>query len=277
MRKVATFCMMLVVFVVVVGQPARAAPPPQQESPVPEKELSLDLGGAVKLELVLIPAGDFLMGAPDSDRDAAGDQKPQHRVRITKPFYLGRYLVTQEQWQAVMGTNPSYVKAPRHPVETVSWDDCQDFLTKLSSRFVQGKGRFSLPTEAQWEYACRAGSTSRYYCGDEEGLLGDCAWYCGNSGGSTHAVGQKKPNAWGLYDMHGNVWEWCKDWYYEDFYVRWPTSDPTGGGAGPRRASRGGAWYSRVEQCRSASRGDFVSGLRLGYLGLRVCLIPAEK
>ena len=171
----------------------------------------------------------------------------------------------------------SYFKGPNKPVETVSWDDCQEFLAKLGARFAAGKGRFALPTEAQWECACRAGSSSRYSFGEDGRSLGDYACYRDNSGGSTHPVGRKKPNAWGLYDMHGNVWEWCQDWYYEDFYVRWPTSDPKGGAIGSRRVARGGAWYSRAEHCRSASRGDFVSGLRLCYLGLRVGLIPAEK
>lgn len=275
--RLAIFCVLLVVVAGGVGRQAYAAPPSQEKAPILEKELSFDLGGGVELELVLIPAGEFLMGSPDADSSAAGDEKPQHRVRITKPFYLGKYVVTQEQWQAVMGVNPSYFKGPKRPVDTVTWDDCQEFLAKLGEGFAKGKGRFALPTEAQWEYACRAGSTTRYCFGDDEGSLGAYAWYCGNSGGSTHPVGQKKPNAWGLYDMHGNVWEWCQDWYYEGFYVRWPTSDPTGGGAGPRRASRGGGWYSRAEHCRAAYRADFLSGLRLGYLGFRASFVPVDK
>ena len=125
----------------------------------------MDLGGGVKLEMVLIPAGEFMMGSPDSDKDACGGEKPQHRVRITKPFYLGKYLVTQEQWEAVMGNNPSHFKGPKNPVEKVSWEDCQQFLGKLNAKSRPGGGKFQLPTEAQWEYACRAGSTTLYCFG----------------------------------------------------------------------------------------------------------------
>ena len=142
----------------------------------PPKELTVDLGKGVKLELVLIPAGEFLMGSPDSDKDAFKWEKPQHRVRITKPFYLGKYLVTQEQWEAVMGNNPSYFKGGRgKPVEQVSWDDCQRFIARLNEKV--GGGKFQLPSEAQWEYACRAGSKTRYSFGDDKSKLGEYAWY----------------------------------------------------------------------------------------------------
>ena len=148
-----------------------------EEPKQPPKELTVDLGKGVKLEMVLIPAGEFLMGSPDSDKDASTDEKPQHRVRITKPFYLGKYLVTQEQWEAVMGNNPSHFKGPKNPVEKVSWDDCQQFLDKLNAKSARGRASSQLPTEAQWEYACRAGSTTRYCFGDDESKLGEYAWY----------------------------------------------------------------------------------------------------
>ena len=128
----------------------------------------MDLGNGVKLEMVLIPAGEFMMGSPDSEENAEPEEKPQHRVRITKPFYVGKYLVTQEQWEAVMGSKPSHFNGPKNPVEEISWDDCQQFLEKLTAKISTQGGTFVLPTEAQWEYACRAGSTTRYCFGDEE-------------------------------------------------------------------------------------------------------------
>jgi formylglycine-generating enzyme required for sulfatase activity len=247
------------------------------------KKLTVDLGHRVKLEMVLIPAGEFLMGSPESDKDATPEEKPQHRVRITKPFYLGKYLVTQEQWEAVMGGNPSLFKGPKNPVEQVSWDDCQVFLGKLNENFGAGRGNFHLPTEAQWEYACRAGSKTRYCFGDKESGLGEYAWYGKNSGGQSHPVGEKKPNAWGLYDMHGNVWEWCHDWHDIRYYANAPMDDPMGPATGSNRVLRGGsfnpgpAWADWAWYCRSAFRNSDEPGLRSGVLGLRVCLVPADK
>jgi formylglycine-generating enzyme required for sulfatase activity len=257
------------------------------ETKEPPEKLTVDLGGEVKIEMVLIPAGEFLMGSPVSDKDARPNEKPQHRVRITKPFYLGKYLVTQEQWKAVMGKNPSQFKGPKNPVERVSWDDCQQFLDKLNAKSADRGGRkFQLPTEAQWEYACRAVSTTRYCFGNEESGLGEYAWYNANSGTKvdqdckTHPVGEKKPNAWGLYDVHGNVWEWCADWYddHEDYYAGSPTDDPTGPATGSMRVVRGGSSFSPASYCRAAARGNWPPESRRNFDGgLRVALVPADE
>jgi formylglycine-generating enzyme required for sulfatase activity len=223
------------------------------------------------MELVLVPAGEFMMGSADSDKDASVWEKPQHRIRITKPFYLGRYLVTQEQWEAVMGNNPSEFKGPKNPVETVSWDDCQRFLGKLNAKSAAGIGSFQLPTEAQWEYACRAGSKTTYCCGDD-------AWYDANSRGKSHPVGEKKPNAWGLYDMHGNVGECCQDWYEAGYYVHSPMDDPTGAAGGSGRVVRGGNWGTPAGYCRPAFRSVVDNlGRRFNHLGFRVSLVPADR
>jgi formylglycine-generating enzyme required for sulfatase activity len=239
------------------------------------REIAIDLGGAVKMELVLSPAGEFLMGSPDSDKDNIGYVKPQHRVRITKPFYLGKYPVTQDQWEAVMGNIPSQFDGPKNPVETVSWEDCQQFLGKLNAKSAAGGGKFQLPSEAQWEYACRAGSKTKYCFGDDETRLGDYAWYAKNSDSKTHPVGEKKPNAWGLYDMHGNVWEWCQDWY--GAYGAEAATDPSGPATGSHRVNRGGCWAFPAGRCRSAYRSGDVPGCRSYVLGFRVCYVPAEK
>ncbi len=256
---------------------ATAAEPKEAVSKAksPRKELTVDLGKGVKLEMVLIPAGEFLMGSPDSDRDAFPREKPQHRVRIARPFYLGKYLVTQEQWEAVMGGNPSRFKGPKNPVEKVSWDDCPKFLGKLNAKAGPGAGKFQLPREAQWEYACRVGSKTKYCFGDDETRLGDYAWYRKNSGNMTHPVGEKKPNGWGLYDMHGNVWEWCQDWWKDGAYKEPPVDGPTG--AVSLRVLRGGGWDAPATYCRSAFRGGGVPGIRDDFRGLRVSRVPADK
>ncbi len=239
------------------------------------KELTLQLGGGVKLEMVLIPAGQFMMGSPDLDKDAPADEKPQHRVRITKPFYLGKYLVTQEQWQAVMGNPRGSIKGPKNPVESVSWDECQEFLQQLDKQ--PGGGKFHLPTEAQWEYACRAGSSAKYFFGNKESELDDYAWYRKNSHITSHPVGEKKPNAWGLYDMYGNVWEWCADRYSDEYYARSPADDPTGPAKGTGRVVRGGSWDAPALRCRSARRAPFYPERGDYLLGLRIAFVPAAN
>ena len=241
------------------------------------ENLAVDLGGGVTLEMVLIPAGQFLMGSSDSDKDARGAEKPQHQVRITKPFYLGKYEVQQEQWEAVMGNNPSTFKGAKNPVEQVSWDDCQEFLDKLNAKTAEQGGKFVLPTGAEWEYACRGGSTTRFSFGDAARSLGEYAWYKDNSEQKTHPVGRKKPNAWGLYDMHGNVWEWCHDLYDEKYYSNSATDDPQGPSSGSRRVLRGGSWRIPAGICRSAGCDSGVPGYRDTGLGFRVARVPADK
>ena len=231
-----------------------------------------NLPNGLTLEMVGLPAGQFLMGSPDSDPDASDFEKPQHQVQVNS-FAIGKYPVTQAQYQAVMGTNPSFFKNnPQNPVENVNWNDAQAFCQKLSQ--ITGK-TYRLPTEAEWEYACRAGTTTRYYFGDDANQLEDYAWYDGNSGGKTHPVGQKKPNAWGLYDMSGNVWEWCEDNSHNNYIgapkdgSAWLTND------NDYHILRGGSWYDDPNSCRSAYRFDHyrrVSNFNL--VGFRVVCVP---
>jgi formylglycine-generating enzyme required for sulfatase activity len=188
-----------------------------EERGEPYRQPTLTVAG---ITFALIPPGRFLMGSPEDEQPYRYDDEAQHEVEIAKAFYLGVYPVTQAQWQAVMGSNPSRFKGDSLPVETVSWHDCQAFCNCLSAKTgrvvrqpPQKKYTFRLPFESEWEYACRAGTTTAYYSGNGEAVLGLAGWYYGNSGGKTHPVGKLAANAWGLYDMHGNVWEWCADWY----------------------------------------------------------------
>jgi formylglycine-generating enzyme required for sulfatase activity len=207
---------------------------------------------------VSILAGEFKMGTNNGS-----DSEKLHRVRISRGFEMGKYEVTQAQWEAVMGSNPSHFKGDNLPVENVSWDDIQGFIQRLNG--LSQRYTFRLPTEAEWEYACRAGTT-----GDYAGSLDAMAWYEANSGNRTHPVGQKQPNAWGLYDMHGNVWEWCQDWYDYNYYEQSPGTDPQGPSSGSRRVNRGGSWYLSAAHCRSANRLGHSPGNRLNSLGFRL-------
>jgi formylglycine-generating enzyme required for sulfatase activity len=237
-----------------------AVTPTASPATQPGKELMLDLGGGKTMKLVLIPAGKFMMGG-----------KEQHQVTLTKPYFMGTTLVTQAQYEAIMGNNPSRFKGPTNPVETISWDDAADFCKKLSAKTHQA---VRLPTEAEWEYACRAGTKTAFSFGDDETVLGDYAWYADNSGGTTHPVAQKKPNPWGLYDMHGNVWEWCSDWH--DDYPTQAVTDPQGPGSGAFRIVRGGGYLYNPVNCRSANRGHYAPVDRGIVCGLRVvAAVPA--
>ena len=181
---------------------------------------------------------------------------------------MSKYEVTQKQWREVMGSDPSYYEGDDLPVEQVSWNDVQEFITKLNER--EGSVKYRLPSEAEWEYAARAGTTTRYSFGDDESDLADCAWYYKNSDGKTHPVGQKKPNPWELYDMHGNVWEWVQDEWHDTY-----EGAPADGSAwesenGAVRVARGGSWRSYVVHCRSALRGNRDIDFRDNFLGFRL-------
>ena len=220
------------------------------ESKSSPSSVTLNLGKGVTMKLVRIRRGRFMMGSPNSEEGRKAEEGPQHLVTISKPFYMGVTEVTQAQYEAVMGTNPSANKGPTNPVEYVTWNDATEFCRKLSERTHR---TVRLPTEAEWEYACRAGTTTRFSFGDSDRALGDYAWHKGNSAGTSHPVGQKKPNAWGLYDMHGNVWEWCADWYGS--YPTGPSTDPQGAASGDKRVFRGRTWYHLVTaDFRCASR-----------------------
>jgi len=232
---------------------------------------SITLGNGVALEMVWIPPGTFTMGSPESEQGRDNDEK-EHRVTLTKGFWMGKFEVTQEQWQAVMGNNPSEFKGAKLPVEQVSWDDCQSFLQNLNRVSGIGRrvslGQFRLPTEAEWEYACRAGRTVPY-----AGDLAVMGWYDKISESKTHPGGQKQPNAWGLYDMHGNVWEWCQDRGGD--YPGCAVTDPEGALSGSFRVFRGGSWDFTAVGCRSANRLRYVPIYRYDDLGVRVVLAPA--
>jgi len=234
------------------------------------QEKHISLGDNINLSLVLVPAGTFMMGSPQSEKDRLNDET-QHEVTLTNSFYMGKYEVTQEQWEAVMGNgflwfggNPSYFKGRTLPVTDVSWEDCQEFIRKLNAR---SKGGFRLPTEAEWEYACRAGTTTAYSFGNS--ITKNNANYNDSTFQKPAEVGSYKPNAFGLYDMHGNVWEWCEDWK-ADYPLR-ALTDPMGPTTGKSRVVRGGSFYNVASKARSSNRDtglapsypDFNFGFRL--------------
>jgi len=298
---------------------------------------TLDLGNGVNLELVLIPAGKFIMGTPEPEspwiggailgiaglavlglvarllwralrqhrrpqfalrwligvvlvvgvaqyggfrcwravqasRGYSADESPVHKVALTTPFYISKFETTQGQYQHVMDTNPSPFKGPNLPVETISWDDAQAFCKKVSE--VTGQ-TVRLPSEGEWEYSCRAGTATAYCSGDEEADLDRVGWYAANSKDTMHPVGLKEPNAWGVYDMHGNVWEWCRDWYEE--YKPGAVVDPQGPTEGQLRALRGGCWFNVPSCCRSAYRGSYDPTYPSVDFGFRVVVALAPR
>ncbi len=244
--------------VAILDPPLASEPevPEVEEEPAPSPpEPGTPMTNRIGMAFVRIPAGDFHMGSAEGD----DDERPVHSVRISQPFDLGIHPVTQAQWETVMGNNPSHFTGDANrPVESVSWEEVQAFIAKLRDR--DPGVTYRLPTEAEWEYAARAGSTTAYCFGNDPEQLSEYAWYGANSGGTTHPVGQRKPNDWGLYDIHGNVWEWVQDWY-NDYPAEAaadstaaPTADPTGPSSGSSRVYRGGSWHSSAGGCRSANR-----------------------
>lgn len=244
---------------------------------------------SIGMKFTHVPAGEFMMGSPDDEKGRWADESPVHKVNISKPFYLGTYPVTQREWKAVMGDNPSNFKGDELPVEKVSWYDVQNFIKKLNEK--EGVDKYRLPSEAEWEYACRARTTTRYSFGADEGKLGEYAWYVENSGsrppnkgdfdgydkddlfsdkwnGNTHPVGQKKPNPWGFYDMHGNVWEWVQDGWCGDYKG---ANILFLAGSLQARVNRGGCWHDSAKYCRSARRANCdIPGVRDLGLGFRL-------
>ena len=233
------------------------------------KTLDVPLPGESLLRMAYCPAGSFTMGSPASEKDRSSDED-QVQVRISKPFWLGKTEITQAQWRAVMGENPSFFKGDDLPAESVSWEDAQEFIAKVNASGILPAGwKLALPTEAQWEYACRAGKTGPYSGGAWDAV----AWYEGNSGSKTHPVATKAPNAWGLHDMHGNVWEWCADWY--DSAIA-GGMDPKGPSSGVDRVYRGGSWNYDAASCRAARRNWDYPDDRDPTLGFRPALVPSE-
>jgi formylglycine-generating enzyme required for sulfatase activity len=247
-------------------QPVATSPTPpattNKSTPVELPESANSIG----MKFKLIPAGTFTMGK-------GGDA---HEVTLTKPFKMGVHEVTQSQYKQVMGVNPSQFKGADNPVGGGNWEDAIEFCRKLSELPAEKAAGnvYRLPTEAEWEYACRAGTTTQFSFGDDEAEW-EFAWYSDNSASKAHPVGGKQPNAWGLYDMHGNVWEWCQDWY--DDYPSGAVTDPTGPASGSYRVYRGGSWRRTAGSCRSASRGRHFPSSRYFISGFRVSLSPSGK
>ena len=249
------------------------------EAVIPQQDLDFNVNG-VQFRMKYVEGGSFMMGAPDDDDEAYDDDKPAHKVTLDS-YYIAETQVTQELWQAVMGTNIHFQAqlgtwsqdlkgaGPSYPMYYVSWNDCQEFIKKLNTITCR---TFSLPTEAQWEYAARGGKKSKGYKFSGGNNLGDVAWHGGNSNSTTHPVAQKQSNELGLYDMTGNVWEWCQDWFDSNYYADSPQNNPQGPSSGGDRVLRGGSWNDDPGGCRVSCRGSFNPGNRDYCDGLRLSL-----
>jgi len=231
-----------------------------------------DYTNSIQMEFIRVPAGVFFMGAQEYE-DGSSKENPRHKVPLSQDFYLGKFEVTQKQWEAVVGpVNPSNFRSPNRPVDEVSWNNVQAFIKKLNEMEGGGKQLYRLPTEAEWEYAARAGSNTIYSYGDDPGgkSLNQYAWYEQNSGKQTHPVGTRIANAWGFYDMHGNVAEWVQDYYDKQYYSRSPARDPKGPATGRKRVVRGGSWINQLYSCRTAARGYYSADYTDSDFGFRI-------
>ena len=231
------------------------------------REISIPVKKGISIEMVKVEAGIFMMGATSEMKNPYSDEKPVHQVILSNDYYMGKYEVTQALWQTVMGSNPSYFKGDNLPIEQVSWNDCQEFISKLNG--ITGR-KFRLPTEAEWEYAARGGKQSNGYQYSGSSNISDVAWYEDNSGSTTHPVGTKQANELGIFDMSGNVYEWCQDWYGS--YVGSPQTNPTGANSGSYRVFRGGSWRYELDFCRLSCRYSHTPSTRGSSLGFRLAL-----
>jgi formylglycine-generating enzyme required for sulfatase activity/tRNA A-37 threonylcarbamoyl transferase component Bud32 len=253
---------------------------PEGEKKKKKKEITY-YTNTIGMKLILIPEGEFMMGSPGTEAGRRSDEGPQHKVRITKPFYLGAFEVTQQQYQAIMGKNPAKFEGETNPVESVSWNMAVPFCKRLSQK--EGV-EYRLPTEAEWEYACRAGSTTPFYTGatistEQANYDGNYTYGSGQKGEhrqKTIRVGSFPPNSLGLYDMHGNVWEWCQDWYDGSYYANSPSQDPKGPDSGTARVLRGGSWYYEPNNLRSAFRFRLPPAMKADNTGFRVAVVVQE-
>jgi formylglycine-generating enzyme required for sulfatase activity len=275
MNKIIIITISLIAFIIIFAGCVKEETTISTETPsitvsATSKKLEL-MTNSIDMEFVLIPEGEFKMGSLSDEKDKDVHEGPVHSVKIEKAYYLGKYEVKQKQWREVMGSNPSNFQGDDLPVENVRWTHIQEFIIKLNEK--EGTNKYRLPSEAEWEYAARAGITSRYSFGDDESDLGDYAWYKSNSGNKTHPVGQKKSNSWGLYDMHGNVIEWVQDSWHFDY-----DGAPSDGNAWESESDspnlypvvRGGGWGSVAGDCRSAARLNAYAGGRSSHLGFRL-------
>ena len=251
----------------IVGLMADGKELEHKKSTEPGKDVLEFEVGTCHFKMIRVEHGTFMMGAMKGDSDASDDEKPVHQVTLTNDYYIGETQVTQQLWKAVMGSNPSYFKSDNRPVEKVSWYDCQTFITKLNSLTSQ---KFRLPTEAEWEYAARGGKKSKGYHYSGSNNLNEVAWYDNNSSSQTHDVATKQPNELGIYDMSGNVWEWCQDRFGS--YSSASQTNPTGANSSHYGVNRGGSWFNGARSCRSSNRCHFSHVSSFYNLGIRLVL-----